>query len=165
LITGRATRARALLEARLPDLVAGREPVKARNVSPAIDLAAAYRESGDAPASRALLRRVAAYLEGADVPHWPLFSYQRARAYALADEREPALQQLAHAYADGFRLVWALDFYPQPLLYIDSIDQDPAFVRMRTDPRYHQWRARISEDNARQLARLRSRTDAASAAH
>jgi len=165
LITGHAPRARALLEARLPDLVRGREPVKARNVIPAIDLASAYRESGDAAASRSLLARVATYLEGADVPHWPLFSYQRARAYALADEPEPALQQLTQAYSDGFRLVWALDIYPQPLLYIDSIDQDPAFARLRNNPRYREWRARIAEDNARQLAHLRSHADAATQAH
>jgi DNA-binding winged helix-turn-helix (wHTH) protein len=165
LIAGHPQRARMLLLRRLPDLARGAEPVKARNVIPALDLAAAYHLTGDQAAASALLTRIAAYLDGSDAPRWPLFVYQRARAYALSDEPDLALRELARAYAEGFRLVWGLDLYPQPLLYIDSIDQDPAFARLRTDARYRDWRERIRTDNAQQLARLRARDAATTPSH
>ena len=161
LIAGHWERARALLLRRLPDLARGVEPVKARNVIPALDLAAAYRAGGDTPAASALLTRVATYLDGPEAPRWPMFVYLRARTYALADQPDLALKNLARAYADGFRLVWALDLYPQPLLYVDSIDQDPAFAVLRDDSRYRDWRERIRRDNALQLATLTARDVAA----
>jgi len=165
LIAGHPQRARVLLLRRLPDLARGAEPVKARNVIPALDLAAAYRLTGDEARASALLARIAAYLDGPDAPRWPLFGYLRARTYALSDGPDLALRELARAYAEGFRLVWGLDLYPQPLLYIDSIDQDPAFAKLRADARYRDWRERIRTDNAQQLARLRARDAADTPSH
>jgi DNA-binding winged helix-turn-helix (wHTH) protein/Tfp pilus assembly protein PilF len=157
LITGHADRARILLLRRLPDLASGVEPIKARNVIPALDLALAYQYTHDASAAKQLLVRVADYLDGNRAPSWPLFVYLRARAHAIADERELALNDLKRAYDDGFRLLWALDLYPQPLLYFDSIDQDPAFANIRSDERFLAWRESIRADNARQLDRLAAR--------
>jgi TolB-like protein/DNA-binding winged helix-turn-helix (wHTH) protein len=164
LITGHADRARAFLEQRLPDLAHGVEPVKARNVIPALDLAAAYARTGDATAANQLLGRIAAFLDGSDVPRWPMFIYLRARTHALANEPELALRALDRAYQGGFRLIWGLDLHPQPLLYIDSIDSDPAFATLRADPRYKSWRERINVDNARQLRNLRAHAAASPAA-
>ena len=164
LITGHADRARALLEQRLPDLARGIEPVKTRNVIPALDLAVAYARTGDATAANQLLGRIAVFLDGPDEPRWPMFVYLRARTHALANEPELALQALERAYQDGFRLIWGLDLYPQPLLYIDSIDSDPAFTTLRADPRYRSWRERIKVDNARQLQNLRAHAAASPAA-
>ncbi len=113
--------------------------------------------------SRQLLDRIASFLDGPAAPRLPMFVYQRARAHALNGESELALQALDRAYAGGFRTTWALDLHPQPFLYIDPIDVDPAFVTLRTHPRYVSWLARINEDNSRQLAQLRAR-DAANPA-
>ncbi len=157
LITGHADRARVLLEVRLPDLARGVEPVKSRNVIPALDLAAAYQGTGDPAAAKQLLDRVAAFLDGPDAPRWPMFVYLRARTHALANEPEMALRTLERAYEDGFRTTWALDLYPQPLFYVDSIDTDPAFTALRANPRYQSWRERIRVDNAHQLENVRAR--------
>ena len=89
-----------------------------------------------------------------------MFTYFRARAHALANERELALQTLDRAYDEGFRLLWALDLNPQPEFYIDPIDADPAFTLLRADPRFKNWRERIRDDNARQLKQLGTRTGA-----
>lgn len=163
LIAGHADRAKALLLRRLPDLVRGIEPVKARNVIPALDLVIAYQRTGEAARAKELLGRIIIFLDGADVPRWPMFIYLRARAHALAGEPELALRALDRAYEDGFRLVGALDLALQPLFYIDSIDSDPAFTSLGGDPRYRSWRERISIDNARQLERLKA-SDVAEAA-
>lgn len=153
LIAGHADRARALLLKRLPDLARGIEPVKARNVMPALDLALASARMGDAAAANQLLARIAAFLDGPDVPRWPMFLYLRARTYALAGDRELALRTLDRAYSEGFRMLWALDLSPQPLLYMDPIDADPAFDALRADARYRSWRERIQADNSRMAAR------------
>ena len=157
LITGRAEYALELLEARLPDLVRGVEPVRGRNVIPALDLAVAYKAVGRQAEARQLLKRIAAYLDGSDVPRLPMFTYLRARGHALNDEPHLALQALDRAYAEGFRMIWVLDLIPFPLFYIDSIDEDPAFATLKADPRYRNWRERIRADNALQLERLRAR--------
>ena len=70
------------------------------------------------------------------------------------------LQTLERAYEDGFRITWALDLYPQPLFYVDSIDTDPAFTVLKRTPRYQSWRERIRVDNARQLENVRARAAA-----
>ena len=164
LITGHAERALPILKARLPDLMSGVAPVTARNVIPALDLAAAYAGTGRLPAARQLLGRIAAFLDGADAPRLPMFVFLRARAHALAGERDLALLALERAYNDGFRMIWALDIDTQPLLYIDSIDMDPAFSALQSDLRYKSWRERIRVDNARQLERLRAHKAASPAA-
>lgn len=157
LITGHGERALPILKARLPDLARGVAPVTARNVIPALDLAAAYAGTGRQPAAKQLLGRIAAFLDGADAPRLPMFVYLRARTHALAGEPDLALRALERAYDNGFRMIWALDIEPQPLLYIDSIDVDPAFAGLRSDLRYKRWRERIRIDNARQLERVRAR--------
>jgi hypothetical protein len=88
--------------------------------------------------------------------------YLRARAYALAGELEPAQQTLDRAYAEGFRTTWGVDVAPRPFDYIDPLAADPAFAAFRKTPAYQAWLEGIATDNARQLARLRSR-DAAEA--
>jgi TolB-like protein/DNA-binding winged helix-turn-helix (wHTH) protein/Tfp pilus assembly protein PilF len=159
LVIGQPARALDILESRLPDLARGAQPVTARNVIPALDLAAAYAGVGRVRESQSLLRRIATYLDGPDVPWLPLFTFLRARTHALADEREPALQALEQSYNAGFRKMWAIDLNPEPMYYVDAIDTDPAFAKLANDPRFLQWRARIAADNARQLAALReSRT-------
>jgi DNA-binding winged helix-turn-helix (wHTH) protein len=160
LIAGQPARARELLTRRLPDLARGTGPVRARNVIPALDLAAAYRATGSAADAKRLLARIAAYLDGPDAPRWPMFTYLRARTHVLADEPEEAILDLRRAYDAGFRQLWALDLHPQPLLYIDGIDQDPAFASLRADRRYRAWREQIRADNARQLAHLRTKAHA-----
>lgn len=160
LITRRSTYALPILEARLPDLVAGVQPVTARNVMPALDLVATYADTGRAAQASALLRRVAVFLDGPDVPWPPLFTFLRARTHALAGERELALGMLDRAYEQGFRKIWALDLHPDPLHYIDSIDTDPVFATLRTDARFVKWRERIAADNDRQLRALGSREKA-----
>jgi TolB-like protein/DNA-binding winged helix-turn-helix (wHTH) protein len=157
LITGNADLALTILEERLADLARGLRPVSARNVMPALDLAAAYAATGQRDAATQLLAGIVAFLDGAEAPGQPMFLFLRARAHALAGERDLALAALNRAYDEGFRQTWALDLNPQPLLYVDSIDTDPAFAALRTDPRYRSWRDRIRVDNARQLERLRTR--------
>ena len=161
LIIGRPERARALLLRRLPDLAAGAEPVNARNVMPALDLALAYQLTGDGVRARELLKRATLFLEGQSAPHWPMFQYLLARSHALAGEPAAALQALARAYDAGFHQLWALDLEPQPLYYLDPIDADPAFESLRRDPRYQSWRDDIRSDNASQLEHLRSRHEVA----
>ena len=160
LITGKPERALAIIAQRLPDLFAGVEPVNGQNVIPALDLVAAWIATNEHTQSRQLLDRIAAYLDGPSAPQLSLFVYLRARAHALNAEPELALQALDHAYAAGFRTTWALDLHPQPLLYIDPIEVDPAFATLRSTPRYMSWLARINEDNARQLVQLRARNAA-----
>jgi hypothetical protein len=93
-----------------------------------------------------------------------MFKYLRARAHALNDEPNQSLRALNDAYADGFRMIRALDLNPLPLFYIDSIDEDPAFATLIADPRYRNRRARIRADNSLLLERLRAREVEAPAA-
>ena len=163
LITGRPETALTILRQRLPNLASGLRPVSARNVIPALDLAAAYSQTGQVTAANQLLERIAAFLDGPDSPYLPMFTFFRARTHALADEPDLALAALERAYDEGFRQIWAPDLNPQPLLYVDSIDMDPAFASLRSEPRYRDWRERIRVDNARQLERHRARGNATSA--
>jgi hypothetical protein len=71
LIAGKPQQALAILRARLPDLATGMEPVDARNVMPALDLAAALSGSGQDAAARQLLARIDAYLTGSSIPRLP----------------------------------------------------------------------------------------------
>jgi TolB-like protein/DNA-binding winged helix-turn-helix (wHTH) protein len=155
LIAGKPQQALAILKARLPDLANGMEPVDARNVMPALDLATALSGSGQDAAAHKLVARIAAYLSGPDVPRMPFFEYQRARMQALAGEGDLAFQALDRAYEAGFRTTWAVDLNPQPQLYIDSLEMDPSFSSLRKDARLARWFARIAADNARQRERLR----------
>ena len=66
LITGHPETALAILEQRLPDLASGLRAVSARNVIPALDLAAAYSQTGQDSAANQLLERIAAFLDGPD---------------------------------------------------------------------------------------------------
>lgn len=158
LIVDQPDHAAAILELRLPDLVAGTEPVTARNVLPALDLVAAWTRSGNGAKAHELLDRTATFLDGSDAPHWPMFIYLRARAHALAGESQLAQQALDRAYASGFRMTWAVDVLPQPFFYVDPIRVDPAFDVLRASPRYQEWLERVDADNARQLQRLRVRS-------
>ncbi|HLF09572.1 MAG TPA: hypothetical protein VJA26_00015 [Gammaproteobacteria bacterium] len=162
LIAGRPAQALAILKTRLPDLATGTEPVNARNVMPALDLAAAWSTTGEAALAGQMLARVAAFLDGPSAPRLPLFEFMRARMHALAGKPELALQALDRAYQAGFRTTWAVDINPQPLLYIDPIEADPCLASLHSDPRFKRWLARIADDNARQLERLRAH-DAAQA--
>jgi hypothetical protein len=157
LIAGRPAQARAILEARMPDLVAGIEPVNGHNAMPALDLVAAWQATDELAQWSPLLDRIGAYLDDPVSPRLPLFMYQRARAHALAGEREHALRALDRAYDAGFRTLWASDLHPEPLYYVDSIESDPAFAGMRSQARYQGWLARIRADNARQRSRLKGR--------
>ena len=159
LIAGRPQQALQILEQRLPDLASGIEPITARSVLPALDLATAQLNTGAGDDARALLRRIAAYLDGPSAPRLPMFAFERARAHALAGEPDAALRALDRAYEVGLRTTWALDLRPQSMLYIDPIEADPAFVDLRDDPRFKQWFERIRTDNARQLERLKTRKD------
>ncbi len=156
LIAGHAPKAREILEQRLPDVVSGVEPISARNVLPALDLATAQLRTGAGEDGRRLLARIAEYLDGPSALQLPLFTYERARVHALAGEADAALRTLDHAYELGLRTTWALDLRPQSFLYVDPLDADPAFTALRKDPRFVRWRDRITADNARQLAHLRA---------
>lgn len=157
LIADKPERARAILEERLPDLLAGVAPVCPSNLMPALDLAAAWNATGRSTQARNLLARVAAFLDGPAAPQWPLFIFQRARTHALAGEPALANDALDRAYAAAFRMTWAPDLIPQPLLYIDTIAVDPALATLRTTARYQSWLERTQADNARQLAQLKKR--------
>ncbi len=156
LIVGKPERALALLRGRMPDLESGMEPVDARNVLPALDLAAALSGSSQDAAARQLLARISTYLAGPSVPQLPVYEYQRARMHALAGEGDLAFQALDRAYAAGFRTTWAVDLNPQPLLYIDPLEADPCFSSLRKDARLARWFARIASDNVRQREQLRA---------
>lgn len=155
LVAGMPERALPILLQRLPDLARGIGPVTAHNVFPALDLATAYATTGHDAEARELLTRIRAFLEGPQVPWQPMFIYLQARTYAQAGERELALEALERAYARGFRQTWAIDLNPEPLNYVESIDVEPAFRALRSDPRYQRWRERVRDDNARQLEKLR----------
>ncbi len=157
LINGKPEQALAILTGRIPDLFEGIEPVNAQNIIPALDLVAAWVGTNNQTQSRQLIDRIAAFLDGPTAPRIPMFVYLRARTHALAGESELALQALDRAYEAGFRTTWALDLHPQPLLYLDPIDVDPAFEKLRTEPRYVRWLERISADNARQREQLNAR--------
>jgi hypothetical protein len=156
LIAGEPAQALAILKKRLPDLVAGTEPVNARNVLPALDLAAAWSRTGERDAARRLLERIGGFLGGPSVPQLPMFEFVRARMHALAGEPDRAWQALERAYQAGFRTTWAVDLFPGPLLYLDPVEADPCLASLRPDPRFGQWLARIAADNASQLERLRT---------
>jgi TolB-like protein/DNA-binding winged helix-turn-helix (wHTH) protein len=156
LIAGMPGQALAILRRRLPDLYSGVEPVNGHNVIPALDLAIAWRTTGEQTPSQQLLKRIAAFLDTPAAPQLPLFIYQRARAHALAGESDLAMKALDRAFTAGFRDIWAPDLHPQPLLYIDSIEADPAFLALRSQARYQSWLARLKSANAHQLARLRA---------
>ena len=98
LIAGRPRQALKILEQRLPDLANGIEPISARNLLPALDLATAQMNTGDRHDARALLERIAVYLDRPDALHLPMFAFQRARAYALGGEPDAAFGALDRAY-------------------------------------------------------------------
>jgi Tfp pilus assembly protein PilF len=157
LIAGRPAQSRAIMEARMPDVVAGIEPVNGHNVMPALDLVAAWQVTDEVLQARRLLARIVAYLDDPLSPRLPLFLYQRARAHALAGESDLAMRALDRAYDAGFRTLWASDLHPEPLYYVDSVEADPALAPLRLQARYQGWLSRIKADNARQRARLKGR--------
>ena len=151
LLAGKPQPALAILKHRLPDLASGVEPISARNVLPALDLATALSRTGARVDARVLLKRIAAYLDGPGVLRLPMVTFQRARMHALAGERDATLDALDRAYQEGFRTTWAIDLRPQSMLYIDPIEADPAFDSIRDIPHFKKWLARIRSDNARQI--------------
>ncbi len=159
LIAGENERARELLENRLPDLANGTEAITATRVLPALDLVLAWSKTGRSAQARRLLEQVEAYLDGPEAPKLPMFTVQRARAHALAGDANLAQQALERAYTEGFRMNCVLDLYPQPLLYVDCVDVDPAFAVVRRDGYFDAWLARIRADNQRQRVQLRSRLE------
>jgi TolB-like protein/DNA-binding winged helix-turn-helix (wHTH) protein/Tfp pilus assembly protein PilF len=156
LAAGHPELALPLLEQIGTDLARGFGPVTARNVMPAMDLAASYAATGKEDQARALLKRVSTYLDGPQIPWHPMFTFLRARAHALAGERDQAFEALDLAYARGFRKTWSVDLNPSPYFYVDSVDTDPAFREMKADARFTRWRERIQSDNSRQLVALRA---------
>jgi len=156
LIAGKPAQARAILETRMPDLVAEIEPINGHNVMPALDIVAAWQATDGHAQSRQLLDRITAFLDDPLSPRLPVFLYLRARAHALAGESELALRALDRAYDAGFRTLWASDLHPEPIYYVDSIETDPAFAAMRTQARYQGWLSRIKADNARQRDRMKN---------
>ena len=157
LIGGNPRKALEIFEQRLPDVVAGIEPVTARNVLPAVDIATALSGVGELDEASILLERIAAYLDGPDALRLPMFAFQRARVHALTGAPDAAFDALDQAYRAGLRTTWALDVRPQDFRYIDPIEADPALERLRGDPRLASWFARLRADNARKLERLKSR--------
>lgn len=155
LIAGDYGRAAEILEKRLPDLASGAEDVTAPRVLPALDLAMAWSQTGRSDAARELLEKVAKFLDGPDAPRLPMFTVQRARAHALAGRAEEAREALDRAFAAGFRMTCHLDLHPQPLLYADCIDVDPAFSALRRDGSFPRWLARIRDENRAQRDALR----------
>jgi TolB-like protein/Tfp pilus assembly protein PilF len=153
---GHPQKAISLIEGRLPDLARGIEPISARNVIPAIDLALARIAGGAEIEGRQILREVAGYLDGSTAPKLPMFEVQRARVHALSGEPDAAFAALARAFDRGLRATWALDLRPQSYLYVDSLEADPALASLRADPRLADWFSRIRTANAAQLAQLDS---------
>jgi len=154
LLAGRPRQALELLEARLPDLASGIEPVSARNVMPAIDLATARMATGADAAARELLARIALYLDDTEALQLPLFAVQRARIHALAGENDAARRALERAYKQGLRMTWALDLRPQSHLYVDPLEADPAFAGLRQSVEFRAWLGRIEAENVRALRQL-----------
>jgi len=154
LLAGKPAEALAIIELRLPDLARGIEPISARTVLPAIDLATARLGAGARGEGQALLGQVAAYLDGPGALRLPMFTFQRARVHALEGEADAAFAALDRAYDQGFRTVWALDLRPQSYLYVDPLEADPALAGLRADPRFARWLARLREANAAQRQRL-----------
>jgi tetratricopeptide (TPR) repeat protein len=154
LLGGRPREALAILEARLPDLASGIEPISARNVLPAIDLANARLATGAGNAALDLLGRIALYLDAPDSLRLPLFAVQRARVHALAGESDAAFRALERAFEQGLRVTWALDLRPQTFLFVDPLEADTAFASLRDDVRYRAWFERVRTDSAAQLGSL-----------
>lgn len=154
LLAGNYEEARMLLEQRLQDFARGAEPVTAPHVLPALDLALAWSHTGRAAESERLLAKVAAFLDGPDAPRLPLFTVQRARAHALAGQPDLAAAALDRAYEEGFRMNCVLDLHPQPLLYVDCIDSDPAFAPLHRQGQFDAWLARVHAANRVQGQRL-----------
>jgi TolB-like protein/DNA-binding winged helix-turn-helix (wHTH) protein/tetratricopeptide (TPR) repeat protein len=161
-IVGEDEAALSILEQRLPGLVNGTEPINAHNAMPAMDLAYAFAQAARSREARVLLEKIATFLDGPMAPRVPLFTYLRARAYALEHDGASAQRLLERAYDEGFRATWAPSLLPSALVYIDPIDADPAFAAIRSTAEYKVWLARIESDNARQLERLRARNATAS---
>ena len=154
LLAGKPRDCLRILEQRVPDLANGVEPISARNVLPALDIATARMKVGAVDDAQSLVRRVAKYLDDSPWLRLPLFAVQRARAYALAGETDAAFRALDQAFEQGQRTTWALDLRPQSFLYVDPVEADPAFTILRADPRFGRWLDRIHSDNQRQLKQL-----------
>lgn len=157
LLAGEYGRAAAILERRLPDLANGSDAINPMRVLPAMDLVLAWSRTGRVDSSRRLLERVEAYLDGPGAPQLPMFMVLRARAHALAGRAKEARDALERARAAGFRLTCHLDLQPQPLLYVDCMDADPAFAALQRDGSFGRWLAAIRIDNLASRDRLRSR--------
>jgi tetratricopeptide (TPR) repeat protein len=157
LIAGDPRHAVELLEKRLPSLAAGVEPINIRTVLPALDLAAARLRTGERASGEALLAQVFEFFHGPPKPQSPQSLFLRARAHALSNQPELALDALEQAYEKGFRLLWAPDLAAWPFGYVDSIEVDPAFNALRSNRRYGDWLSRTKKDNLRQLVKLRER--------
>ena len=122
--------------------------ITATRVLPALDLVLAWSKTDRSAQARRLLEQIEAYLDGPDAPKLPMFTVQRARAHALAGDANLAQQTLERAYTEGFRMNCVLDLYPQPLLYVDCIDVDPAFALLQREGQFDAWLARIRRQPA-----------------
>ncbi len=152
MLAGHFERALEILSNRWPDLATGIEPISARNLLPALDLATARARTGTNDTT--LCDRVAAYLSGPDALRFPMFAVQRARLHGLQGDVDAACDALDCAYDAGLRTLWALDLRPQSDLYIDPLIADPALDRLRDTARFQQWVERTTAANERQREQL-----------
>ena len=142
---------------RLPAVATGEESVNGYNVAGAIDLATTWQRMGNNEPAQQLLSKIAAYLDSTRAVHLPAAIYLRAEVFALAGDKEEALNALDRAFAAGFRTTWGTWLPPQSCVYLNHLSADPGMATLRDEPRFKAWLARIEEDNAHQLARLDQR--------
>ena len=157
LAAGQTGRALKILLRRLPAVATGEESVNGYNVAGAIDLATTWQRMGNNEPAQQLLSKIAAYLDSTRAVHLPAAIYLRAEVFALAGDKEEALNALDRAFAAGFRTTWGTWLPPQSCVYLNHLSADPGMATLRDEPRFKAWLARIEEDNAHQLARLDQR--------
>jgi hypothetical protein len=148
-------RAAVILQQRFPDLASGEDAINAFNAGPALDLAVAWREQGDASRAHVLVERVARYLDGPSAAQGPPAMLLRSQLYALEGSNDMAMGALEQAYAAGFRTTWGAILVPGAIYAPYPIDDDPRFGTLRGDVRFKALLQRIRADDARQFERMR----------
>lgn len=110
-----------------------------------VNIAATLHAMGDAEGAAPFLAEATAFIDRAETRGyvWHAIHYERGRIHALRGESEPALAQIEHAVATGWRRSWWARV-------------DPALATLRSAPRLAAALAQVDRTVAAQRARLRT---------
>ena len=143
LLSGRYDEALLDYGATYPELLEADGPLNALNARAAVDMAHAFRESGDAGRALALLDRADDFNARQNRLGFRGSWIEDVRTAAIRGQQESALDALEAAVSEGWRNLWWFYLY-----------HDPTLAPLRDHPRFLAIVDQLESERARQVAEL-----------